>query len=140
MSYNYHFIDHTADLAVEVQGDTLEEIFIASALAFREAVVENINSKKEKYSFELYSYSPETLLVSFLNELNFRLNSERKIISSINSIKINSEGDNLKLKCNLLEENVDEDKIKTEIKSVTYHQMNLDKTDEGFKTIIVFDI
>jgi SHS2 domain-containing protein len=39
-----------------------------------------------------------------------------------------------------LESDIDESMIKTEIKSVTYHQMDLAKTNEGYKTIIVFDI
>ena len=33
MAANYKFIDHTADIACEVLGDTLEELFTASVEA-----------------------------------------------------------------------------------------------------------
>ena len=141
MSSSYNFIDHTADAAVVVTADTIEELFIASADAFKEVVIESASPKpNESYKLELSSLSLENLLVNFLNELNFRLIYKRKMICSVNEMKISQNEDIRKLECNLLESNVDESMIKTEIKSVTYHQMDLAKTNEGYKTIIVFDI
>lgn len=141
MSSSYNFIDHTADAAVVVTADTIEELFIASADAFKEVVIESASPKpNESYKLELSSLSLENLLVNFLNELNFRLIYKRKMICSVNEMKISQNEDIRKLECNLLESDIDESMIKTEIKSVTYHQMDLAKTNEGYKTIIVFDI
>ena len=141
MSSSYNFIDHTADAAVVVTADTIEELFIASADAFKEVVIESASPKpNESYKLELSSLSQENLLVNFLNELNFRLIYKRKMICSVNEMKISQNEDIRKLECNLLESDIDESMIKTEIKSVTYHQMDLAKTNEGYKTIIVFDI
>jgi SHS2 domain-containing protein len=141
MSSSYNFIDHTADAAVVVTADTIEELFIASADAFKEVVIESASPKpNESYKLELSSLSLENLLVNFLNELNFRLIYKRKMFSNVNDMKISQNEDIRKLECNLLESDIDESMIKTEIKSVTYHQMDLAKTNEGYKTIIVFDI
>jgi len=141
MSSYFNFIDHTADIAVEVKADSLEELFIASALAFKETVFEPDSIiSKEQHHLKLNSHSLESLLVNFLNELNFRLTSQKKIVKNFTDVKIYQNDDNWNLECTLHESEVDEDKIKTEIKSVTYHQMDLRKTDEGYKTIIVFDI
>jgi len=141
MSSSYNFIDHTADAAVVVTADTIEELFIASADAFKEVVIESASPKpNESYKLELSSLSQENLLVNFLNELNFRLIYKRKMICSVNEMKISQNEDIRKLECNLLESDIDESMIKTEIKSVTYHQMDLAKANEGYKTIIVFDI
>ena len=141
MSSSYNFIDHTADAAVVVTADTIEELFIASADAFKEVVIESASPKpNESYKLELSSLSLENLLVNFLNELNFRLIYKRKMICGVNEMKISQNEDIRKLECNLLESDIDESMIKTEIKSVTYHQMDLAKTNEGYKTIIVFDI
>jgi SHS2 domain-containing protein len=141
MSSSYNFIDHTADAAVVVTADTIEELFIASADAFKEVVIESASRKpNESYKLELSSLSLENLLVNFLNELNFRLIYKRKMFSNVNDMKISQNEDIRKLECNLLESDIDESMIKTEIKSVTYHQMDLAKTNEGYKTIIVFDI
>jgi SHS2 domain-containing protein len=141
MSSSYNFIDHTADAAVVVTADTIEELFIGSADAFKEVVIESASPKpNESYKLELSSLSLENLLVNFLNELNFRLIYKRKMFSNVNDMKISQNEDIRKLECILLESDIDETIIKTEIKSVTYHQMDLAKTNEGYKTIIVFDI
>lgn len=141
MSSSFNFIDHTADIAVEVKADSLEELFIASALAFKETLFEPDSIiSKEHHHLKLNSHSLESLLVNFLNELNFRLTFQKKIVNNIVDIKVYQTEDNWNLECTLQEGEVEEDKIKTEIKSVTYHQMDLRKTDEGYKTIIVFDI
>ena len=138
---SYKFIDHTADIAVELKADSIEELFIISAKAFNEAVINN-NPKgvKEDFNLELESHSLETLLVSFLNELNFRLTHKRKISFSINDLKITQSDDNWNLKCVLQENDIDEESIKTEIKSVTYHQMEIKKENGKYFTRIVFDI
>jgi SHS2 domain-containing protein len=141
MSSTFKFIDHTADIAVEVKADTIEELFTASALAFRESVMNfEKNEGKETYKFNLNSHSLETLLVNFLNELNFRLTYKRKIFNNISDLKIYKEDNNWNLECTLNENDIDEDKIKTEIKSVTYHQMEIKKVNNEYSTRIVFDI
>ncbi len=141
MSSSYNFIDHTADIAIDVTADSLEELFTASAQAFKEAVVETESGNgEETFILKLNSHSIESLLVNFLNELNFRLTYKKKIFNNINDMKISQTNNNWNLETTLEEDDVAEDKIKTEIKSVTYHQMDLKKTEEGYKTIIVFDI
>jgi len=141
MSFSHNFIDHTADIAVEVEADTIEELFLASAEAFKEAVVENdFRSESENYKLVLNFHSLETLLVNFLNELNFRLIIKRKIFNNINEIKVHQSGVNWYFECVLKESGVIEEKIKTEIKSVTYHQMEIKKENGKYSTRIVFDI
>ena len=141
MSSSYNFIDHTADIAVDVKADTIEELFIASANAFIEAVAEPVSGgTKEKNNLKLNSYSPESLLVNFLNELNFRLTNKKNIVNNIKDIKIYQTENTWNLEASLEESDVDEDKIKTEIKSVTYHQMEIKKGKGKYSTRIVFDI
>lgn len=141
MSFSHNFIDHTADIAVEVRADTIEELFLASAEAFKVAVVENdFRSESENYKLVLNFHSLETLLVNFLNELNFRLIIKRKIFININEIKVHQAGVNWYFECVLKESSVIEEKIKTEIKSVTYHQMEIKKENGKYFTRIVFDI
>ena len=141
MTSSYKFVDHTADIAVEIKADSIEELFVESAYAFKAAVVE---PDKEKggvsYNLKLNSHSLEALLVNFLNELNFRLISKKKIFNNVNGLKIHQKNDDYSLECVLLEHNVDEDNIKTEIKSVTYHQMEIKKINGTYSTKIIFDI
>jgi SHS2 domain-containing protein len=72
MGGKYNYIDHTADIAVRVTADSMEELFISAAEALMESSVESVNFREtEKKRINLNEYSPEELLVSFLSELNF---------------------------------------------------------------------
>ena len=143
MSWEFNFIDHTADIAVEVKGNTIEELFIASAYAWQESVIEKneikISDKKEINVSEL---SYEELLVRFLDELNFLFLTSKWIMLEVNKIEIHSENDNLKLKANVRGENYNDKKhqLKVEIKAVTFHQMEIKKINNVFTTRIIFDI
>lgn len=139
--YHYRFIEHTADIAVEVTADTLEDLFTASALSFKESVIESNPAGKSKSSkLVMNSDTPEILLVNFLNELNFRLVSGKKIFDNILDFKIEKTDSEWTLECVLNEIDIEDDKIKTEIKSVTYHQMDIIRDSDKYFTRIIYDI
>lgn len=143
MAWDYNFIDHTADIAVEVEGNTIEELFIASALAWKECVIENteIDLLSDK-KINIDDFSFEELLVHFLDELNFLLLTKKWVIGKINKIEIRKLNDRFKLNADISGENLDEKKhqLKVEIKAVTFHQMEIKKINNKFSTRIVFDI
>ena len=143
MSWEYNFIDHTADIAVEVRGNTIEELFIASAFAWQESVIEKNEIKiSDIKEINVNELSYEELLVRFLDELNFLFLTGKWIMLEINKIEIHSENDNLKLKAILRGENYNDKKhqLKIEIKAVTFHQMEIKKINNVFTTRIIFDI
>lgn len=142
MSKNYKFIDHTADIAVKLEGYTLEEMFAAGAEAWLFSVIEKNNLKADDLlDIDILANSKEELLVSFLNELNFLLSTKKWLCLSIQSIKIfedsqgcevSAELNGVKVKKNL--------QFKQEIKSVTYHQVAIVKKRNLYSTRVVFDI
>jgi SHS2 domain-containing protein len=141
MGGKYNYIDHTADIAVRVTADSMEELFISAAEALMESSVESVNFREtEKKRINLNEYSPEELLVSFLSELNYFFTVRKWLLKKIKIIKI-EEYENiwqLKSEC---EGSIEVDYMaKDEIKAVTFHQMEI-KFDKGiYETIIVFDI
>jgi SHS2 domain-containing protein len=139
----FRFIDHTADIAVEVSGKTLEELFIESAKAWRQSVVnENVNLQCEMQDLKLNNEMPEALLVNFLNELNYLLFSKKWLMNSVNSINIykNNSQWNLEAKINGEAFSHFKHSYKEEIKAVTFHQMNIKEIDGVYTTRIIFDI
>ena len=142
MSGNYKFIDHTADIACEVSGDTIEELFTVSAEAWRSSVVEETKySKRESKKFELIASSKEQLLVDFLSELNFYLFTRKWLFNLVKEIKIKNENNawilNVKIEGMPLSAEIE---IKQEIKAITFHQMNIEIIGNQYSTLIVFDI
>ena len=143
MGWKYKFLDHTADAAVDVTADSLEELFIASANAWREFISDQqVNKPFKGRIVNIKESTLEILLVSFLTELNYYYQNEKWRMDSIKSLKITSENDQYAFYCELLGTEITplEFSDQAEIKAITYHQMNIKETEGKFSTIIVFDI
>ena len=143
MSWSYKFIDHTADIAVDIEADKINELFIASAYAFKETItVEKFeNSSSDKKIF-LEDSSLEILLVSFLSELNYLFQHEGWMMTSVKNVAVDDINGVWKLKAEISGFIFDRSKIKlkSEIKAVTYHQMEIKFHNNKYSTRIVFDI
>ena len=142
MSKSYKFVDHTADIAVELIGGSLDELFTAGAEAWFVSVVGEIKIEDDDMlELELSASSKEELLVTFLNELNYLLITKKWLCSSIQSIKIFDDADGCELSAELKGVKLKNDiQLKQEIKSVTYHQLEIVEKDGDYSTLVVFDI
>ena len=142
MSRNFRFIDHTADIAVKLEGSSLEELFIAGFEAWLFSVVEqNYLDSDEHLNVEMSADSMEELLVSYLNELNFLLNTKKWLCLNVNTIKIYESLEEFNLIADLKGKKIGNGfEFKEEIKSVTYHQMEIIKEKNVYSTLVVFDI
>lgn len=142
MSGNYKQIDHTADIAFKVSGESLEELFSVAVEAWRSSVVEETKySQIESKKFELKTSSKEQLLVDFLSELNFFLFTRKWLFNLVKKMKIENEGDTWILTVEIQWMPISaEIEIKQEIKAITFHQMNIEKIENQYSTLLVFDI
>ncbi len=142
MASQHKFIDHTADIAVEVTADSFEELLTESLSAFNEVVIDSENIQcVEEQELQLQASGREQLLVSFLNEINFLLTVKKWISKSIVKILITLENSTYKLNCKIKGCYLTDDiELKEEIKSVTYHQMEIREDNGMYSTRIVFDI
>lgn len=143
MVWAYKFIDHTADLAIDIEADSLNELFTASAFAWKEAISdENYNIGESERKIILEESSLEILIVSFLSELNFLFQNKKWMMTSVIKINVDRADDIWRLDAFISGFTIDPAKIKlkAEIKAVTYHQMEIKRADGKFLTRIVFDI
>ena len=143
MTSNYKILDHTADIALELSGNTYEELFLAGYEGWKNSVIEaSVSSREaEERKLELSENTIEELLVSFLQELSFLFESKKIFAVEVNEIQIEKRDEKFFLKSDLYFGNIiADDIIKNEIKAVTFHQLNVKKVNDVFRTIIVFDI
>lgn len=140
MSAEHKFIEHTADIAFEVTADSIEELFLESARAWRICVVGDISGKALSNNIvNLTADSIEELLVNFLNEINFFLITKKWLAVIFNNLIIDKS--NFLLSVNVSGFDIDASvEIKEEIKSVTYHQMEIVYKENRYSTRVVFDI
>jgi len=142
MNRSYKFIDHTADIAAEINGSSMEELFAAGAEALLNSIVDEQNFEADDLlDIELTASSKEELLITFLNELNYLLITKKWLCSSIQSMKIFNDADGCELSAELKGTRIKDDlQLKHEIKSVTYHQVEILLAEGNYSTLVVFDI
>ena len=133
----YEYINHTADLGVEVNGASLEELFINVGKAIFETQVSGEVLLEKNIKIEIQSESIEELFVDWCRELIYNF-SIHHFIPKTYGISL----DNFSLKANLSGEafNPQRHKIKIEIKNPTYHNLHIKKTKGNFQAIIIFDV
>lgn len=126
-------ISHTGDLQIIAYGRTLEELFgnaglglydLAGAQAGRQPMGEKV--------FTLERDDLESLLVAYLQELLYLI--DYQLITCVTSLRISENLLTADLALFSLRE------IQTEIKAVTYHEMEIVKKSGIYQTLITFDI
>lgn len=142
MSKSYKFVDHTADIAVEISGSSLNDLFEAGAEAWFHSIVDEVIVEDDDViELEISASSIEELLVTFLNELNYLLITKKWLCTSIQILKIFDDADGCELSAELKGIKLRNDlRLKLEIKSVTYHKLDIIQRDGKYSTLIVFDI
>jgi SHS2 domain-containing protein len=140
MASKYKLINHTADIAVEIEAESIEELFKEAFNFWLNSVVEPENlSAKKKIEINLKAHTLEELLVDFINEVNFLLFTKKIVCLSLVKIKIDIDSVSLNSKIkatNLKNMNL----LKEEIKSVTYHQLKLEHQNGKYIVMLVLDI
>ena len=125
---NYEYLDVTADIGFKAYGESLNEAFENAGLAIFNIISDTANVEpKKEISFKIRSEDEISLLYDFLEELLFYHEIEFMLFSEFH-VEID---DMLQLRATIRGEAIDWDRHerKTEIKAITYHKMDVRKTD-----------
>ena len=139
---NYEYFDTTADIGIKIESNTINEAFKASAKATlnlitdTEKIEENINKKVKITSEDEYA-----LLYDWITELLILLDSENYMTKKCN-IQITKENDEYKLEGTLAGDiyNTEKYSYKTEVKAITYHEMEIKIAPENVSIKFILDL
>ena len=139
---NFKYFDTTADIGIDVTSENLEEAFKNSALATLNLItdIEKIQTKISK-EINIISEDEYGLLYDWITELLILLDSENFIASQYD-ITIKKENDEYTLKGNIIGDIYDTSvyNYKTEVKAITYHEMNIEKNENDIKIKFIVDL
>ena len=124
----YEYFDVTADIGFKSYGKTLNEAFENAGLAIFNIISDtNDIVPAKEISFEVASEDNVSLLYDYLEELLFLHEVEFMLFSQFD---VNID-DNLHLKATIKGEEINWDKHerKTEIKAITFHKMQVEKSN-----------
>lgn len=135
----FRTLEHTADVGVEVEADTLEELFTGAGRAMFSIMVDlETVSAVDVRSVSLSSTDLEELMFEWLNELNYLASAEDLLLSRFDVKRAGEKG----LEAEVAGETIDPEKhfLMLEIKAATYHDMVVEKRDRGWYARVIFDV
>jgi len=135
----YRLLDHTADLAIEVEAEDIEGLFVEAARAMFNEIVGDLGNVRpaEERKFELREDTLEDLLVSWLSELLFLFDVEKMLFSEF---EVEIEDGTLRGRARGEKYDRERHELRTGIKSVTYHMLEIRRSEDRYKVTVVFDI
>ncbi|MCK4428357.1 MAG: archease [candidate division Zixibacteria bacterium] len=139
----YKFLEDRAiaDAAFEAEGESLEELFEACAQATFEVMAETKTVEpRNSEEIQLRSDDLEELLFNWLAELIYLKDLKTTVFSKY-EIKI-EKPDGYKLHASVWGEPIDAEKhkVKVDVKAVTYHLLEVKKTDDKWTAKVILDI
>ncbi len=139
MEQGFVFFEHTADIGFEVNAKNLEKAFELAGKAFFSIItdLERIKTEKTKV-FEITSEDEKSLLYDFLDQLVFLKDVENTAFKDF-KIVIKKEKGELILKCTAKGQDISQI-TGSDIKAVTYSQMEIIETDEHCFLRVVVDV
>jgi len=135
---HFEILEHTADVGLQVQASSLEALFAQAAAGFYALALEDglPRSPAEPARGSYAGDSWESALVHLLNELVFQLFTKNRAAQGLRCrlfppFRVEWEGEWLAIPPEML---------KLEIKSATYHQLQLAPTQGGWRAAVYFDV
>lgn len=131
----YTFLPHTADVRIEVEAETEEELFRESLFALCEFVKAIGSGERREREVEVEAGNATDSLVDFLNEGLWRIHSYREVYDAVEFELCSNTHVKAVLRGHAFEE------MQEDVKAVTYHEANVTLSMEGrWTTVLVLDI
>jgi SHS2 domain-containing protein len=136
---NYRVFDHTADLGIEVSGQTPEALFDHAALALFDLMVDAAGIPSTQCRNLVIEGSDRAdLFVNFLREILYLFNGDGYVLTACRVSSIDEGRLTAEIRCGQYDAR--KHRVKKEIKAVTYHQAAVRKTAQGWQGRVIFDV
>ncbi len=135
---DYEIIEHTADIGIKITGNSLTEIFWKAIHATADLLSGGIEIQPViERGFSAKEENIETALVGILEEIIYFFEKEL-FLPSVCSVNIEEDMYKINLKGNFV--TAEDIKDGTEIKAVTYHQLEIKEVGDEYQATVIFDV
>ena len=136
-------IDHTGDIGLRVTANTLPQLFERAALGMCHVLfdVEAVQASGTA-AVTVEGRDREALMVHWLSELNYRHTVQQQLFCAFDVASIEETGDGFTLTATATGEPLVPSRhtVYTEIKAITFHGMEVQKTADGWAVQVIFDM
>jgi SHS2 domain-containing protein len=135
----FEVLDHTADIGIIVYGEDLKTLFENAGEAFFHLITDlkKVRQRVER-RIEVRGEPLERLMVDWLSELLYLHDVENLLFKGFKIESVGEEGLKAVVKGETFQEGVHI--IKTEVKAVTYHRIEVRKKNREWRAQIIFDL
>jgi SHS2 domain-containing protein len=135
----FEILDHTADIGLIIYGEDLKALFENAGEAFFRLITDlrKVRRRTER-RIEIGGETLERLMVDWLTELLYLHEVENLLFKGFKVESVGKEGLRARVKGEPFQEGVHV--IKTGVKAVTYHQIEVRKENERWRAQIIFDL
>jgi SHS2 domain-containing protein len=135
---SFELRDHTADVAVEATGETLDDVFGAVADGMAAAMCDSIPESGGRFDLAVTAESREALLFDYLDELIYE-RDVRGVLPVDNEVTVTRSGASWSVEGSARGVPFSEVTAR-DLKAVTYSEMALEETESGWRAYVVFDV
>ncbi len=141
----YRWLDHTADMGVVVHGESLEVLFEAAAEALTELITDRETvEEREERRVTLSAPDPEQLLVRWHTEILawFEVDGfvfRRFSVRMDQPVSLEGRAFGEAFTYGADDRNA-RHPFRTAVKAVTYHQLSVRQSGDGWEATIIFDV
>ena len=134
----YRILEHTADMGIEAAGETLDELLVQAARGLMEIISGAEALPREERTVEVTAGEVGEILVNWLNEILFLFDSGGFFPAEF----VIEQATENRIRARILGEPFDPVRhpIDREIKAATYHQLRLERGEEGWTARVYLDL
>lgn len=135
----YSTFEHTADVGLNVSAEDLNTLFSEAARGLLSILVDDPAQIRpiQEFTIEVEGTDLEYLLFDWLNELLFRFETEQLLLSEFD-VSVNQRGLKAQTRGEIFQP--ERHKLAHEIKAITYHQLEVKQTSNGWQARFIVDI
>ncbi len=138
-SLKYRTINHTADFGLQVFGTNIKELFTNAACAMYDQITDiDSLTGSDEYTIHVTGSDWPDLMVNWLRETLYMWTGKEQLVKTVQILSISKNKLSARVKYDIY--NPDQHIIKTEIKAVTYHQIEVNQRPDGWESKIIFDV
>jgi SHS2 domain-containing protein len=139
MKKKYRLINHTADLGIQVFGSDSQSLFTNAALALFDVITEtDVLKGRDSCNITASGEDWSDLMINWLREILYLWNGREMLVKSVQILSLSENKISAKIYFDIYMPGLHI--IKTEIKAVTYHQIQVKSSPSGWEAQIIFDI
>lgn len=130
---SYRWIEHTAEVEMEIEAATEEAVFIEALQALRELLADGAGGEEVRSEVAVDGDEPAVLLAGWLDELVYLAETEDLVPVEVNRFELFPNG-------LLASVRFRRGRPRHLVKGATYHRLAFERSDRGFHATVVLDV